>query len=180
MKTLFFLTSKGFFKWLEFWLWVDPDVIHLILAENLSLGDLCLLQVLYLLETTRTFFVQIKWEKKALDRFFQVMLCVFLQCGIWEYIWKLPDTKSFSIVYTLCIPLSNSFKLRIEQKANQDPVSSGFVLNVFLKAEIKWVIVKWSYVCSTAIGENWRAASWVLEFFWLKNLVKMHRCHCYV
>lgn len=42
----------------------------------------------------------------------------------------------FSIVYTLCNPLSNSFKLLADQRANLVPVSLDFVLTIFLKSEM--------------------------------------------
>lgn len=79
-------------------------------------------------------------EKKGFRQVVQVMLCVYLQCGIWKCIWKLPDSEFFGIVYSLYASLSNSFKLSADRKANHVPVSLGFLLNIFPKSEIKWDI----------------------------------------
>lgn len=113
-------------------------------------------------------------EKKGFGWLFQMLLCVYLQCGIWKCIWKLPDTELFSVVYTLRVPQHNSFKLKTKQKANQVPGSSGFVLNIFLKAEVNWAILRWSYGYMCVLQpvfskqENWRAASWF--FCWKVKL----------
>lgn len=126
-------------------------------------------------------------EKKGLGWLFQMMPCVYLQCGIWKCIWKLPGTEFFSVVYTLRAPLSNSFKLTTKQKANQVPVSSGFVLNTFLKAEMNWAILKWSYgyMCVPQLvfskQENWKAAScffcWKMKLKCI-NITVTCKAHC--
>lgn len=67
-------------------------------------------------------------------------------CGMWKCMWKLPDTEFFGIVYTLCAPLSNSFRLLAHQKGNKIPFFLGLVLNIFLKLEMNRAILKSSYV----------------------------------
>lgn len=85
-------------------------------------------------------------------------------------IWKLPDTEFFSIVYTLCTPLSNSFKLTTELKANQVPVFCSKCISESRNELSNCKMKLYMYVCSTAIGEKnggkWKAASWVV-FFWV-------------